>query len=170
MSLDLGLVYDRTQADVDSAKQIRQSYQALGDWTALTDSERAQLERGTLTYNALNRVEQAVKSIVKQLKTDCLDIEIKETVEWLETDTVTYESWQRYISNVQAIRDAFYSLPGTPELPSADDKLDYIGANTIEKVLADADFLISCMEASYRRCGTFNAGDNAIQLPLKGSA
>ena len=56
------------------------------------------------------------------------------------------------------------------QLPDAADRLDYIGANTIEKILADIDLLIGWMKSSYRRCGTFRAGNNAAHLPLKGSA
>ena len=90
--------------------------------------------------------------------------------EWRETDTVRLSQWRQYLANVQALRDAYYTLAETGELPKPEDKLGYVGANTIEKVLADIDLLIDCMKSSYRRCGTFQAGNNAAHLPLKGSA
>lgn len=90
--------------------------------------------------------------------------------EWQEGDIVRRAQWSTYLDNVQRLRDAYYTLSETGELPKPEDKLDYQGANTIEKVLADIDLLIDCMESSYRRCGTFQAGNNAAHLPLKGSA
>lgn len=98
------------------------------------------------------------------------EIGTSEDREWRETDIVWLSQWRQFIANVQALRDAYTALSTTPELPQPTDKLGIEGANNIERVLADIDTLISCMIASYRRCGTFNAGDNAAHLPLKGSA
>lgn len=90
--------------------------------------------------------------------------------EWRESDIVRLSQWRQYLANVQALRDAYYTLAEAGQLPDAEDRLDYAGANTIEKVLADIDLLIGWMKSSYRRCGTFRAGNNAAHLPLKGSA
>lgn len=100
-----------------------------------------------------------------------IPFEIKEVVsrEWRESDIVRLSQWRQYLANVQALRDAYYTLGETGQLPDAADRLDYIGANNIEKILADIDLLIDCMKSSYRRCGTFQAGNNAAHLPLKGS-
>ena len=89
--------------------------------------------------------------------------------EWRESDIVRLSQWRQYLANVQALRDAYYTLAETGELPKPEDKLGYVGANNIEKVLADIDLLLDGMKASYRRCGTFRSGNNAAHLPLKGS-
>lgn len=89
--------------------------------------------------------------------------------EWQEGDVLYRPQWTTYLDNVQKLRDAYYTLAETGKLPAPEDKLGYIGANNIEKILADIDLLIDCMKASYRRCGTFRAGNNAVHLPLKGS-
>lgn len=98
------------------------------------------------------------------------EISALEDREWRETDIIRLSQWKQYLANVQALRDAYYTLAKTGQLPDAADRLDYIGANNIEKILADIDLLIDCMKSSYRRCGTFQAGNNAAHLPLKGSA
>ena len=295
MSLDL--IYDRTESDVNAADDIRAKYQALMDWSGLTDAEISQLERGTLTNVTLNRVEAAVQTLAAELNAagyavavdailkghsgiklelDSNDFQqapylyatgVHDTTysdgyistindysvyneaiivsaninlgsdsgflwydengsfisgavaaningstmsamppdgadyckfninatgitpssistvvltlrspeeyadrEWRESDIVRLSQWRQYLANVQALRDAYYTLAETGELPDAADRLDYIGANTIEKILADIDLLIDWMKSSYRRCGTFRAGNNAAHLPLKGSA
>lgn len=98
------------------------------------------------------------------------EISALEDREWRESDIVRLSQWRQYLANVQALRDAYYTLAETGQLPDAADRLDYIGANTVEKVLADIDLLIGWMKSSYRRCGAFQAGNNAAHLPLKGSA
>lgn len=97
------------------------------------------------------------------------DVSPYEDREWQEGDIVRRAQWTTCLDNVQRLRDAYYTLAETGELPKPEDKLDYTGANTIEKILADIDLLIDCMKSSYRRCGTFRAGNNAAHLPLKGS-
>lgn len=180
MSLDtanLNLIYDRTESDEAASAAIRKSYQTLGNWSGLTDTERAQLERGALTYNTLNRVESAVKTLTAALTSAGYPVEVtpvlkgskSEDREWQEGDIVRRAQWATYLDNVQRLRDAYYTLAETGALPKPEDKLGYVGANTIEKVLADIDLLIDCMKSSYRRCGTFRAGNNAAHLPLKGS-
>lgn len=90
--------------------------------------------------------------------------------EWRESDIVRLSQWTTYLDNVQKLRDAYYTLAETGALPKPEDKLGYVGANTVEKILADIDLLIGWMKSSYRRCGTFQSGNNAAHLPLKGSA
>ena len=98
------------------------------------------------------------------------EISALEDREWRESDIIRLSQWRQYLANVQALRDAYYTLAETGQLPAPEDRLDYAGANTIEKILADIDLLIGWMKSSYRRCGTFRAGKNAAHLPLKGSA
>lgn len=98
------------------------------------------------------------------------DVSPYEGREWQEGDVLYRPQWTTYLDNVQRLRNAYYTLAETGQLPDAEDRLDYTGANNIEKILADIDLLIGWMKSSYRRCGTFRAGNNAAHLPLKGSA
>nr|DAH45755.1 MAG TPA: hypothetical protein [Caudoviricetes sp.] len=159
----MNLIYDRTAQDVETARAQR--------GTALTPL------KGCYNVSDLNRVESAVKLLAAALTSAGYPVEITpvlkgnkaEDREWQEGDIVRRAQWTTYLENVQRLRDAYYTLAETGALPKPEDKLKYTGANNIEKVLADIDLLIDCMKASYRRCGTFRAGNNAAHLPLKGS-
>lgn len=178
MSLDtanLNLIYDRTKSDETASAAIRKSYQKLGNWSGLTDTERAQLERGTLTYNTLNRVESAVKTLAATLTAAGYPVEITpvlkggkaEDREWQEGDIVRRAQWTTYLDNVQRLGDAYYTLAETEELPAPGDKLGYEGANTIEKILADIDLLLDGMKSIYRRAGTFTAGGSYTRQMIR---
>ena len=159
----MNLVYDRTAQDVETARTQRGA--------ALTPL------KGCYNITDLNRVESAVKTLAVALTAAGYPVDVtpvlkgskSEDREWQEGDVLYRPQWTTYLSNVQRLRDAYYTLAETGQLPAPEDKLGYVGANNIEKVLADIDLLIDCMEASYRRCGTFRAGNNAVHLPLKGS-
>lgn len=84
-------------------------------------------------------------------------------------DIINYDIWWTYIDNVQALRDAYYAMPNSPELPEPTVPLTYDGANAIEKLLYDISKLYDAMVALYRPCGAFKCGDNAQHLPLQRS-
>ena len=151
----MNLIFDRTAADVEAAKAMR--------------GKTTEPLKGCYNVSDLNRVEAAVKQLAAELNAAEYTVEILPQA-FAETDTIRLSQWRQYLANVQALRDAYYTLAETGQLPDAADRLDYIGANTVEKILADIDLLIGWMKSSYRRCGTFRAGNNAAHLPLKGSA
>ena len=167
--MSLELIYDRTESDILAVSAIRATHQALKNWAELTDAEKAQLERGTLTCNTLNRVQSAISALSAELTTAGYLHSVDIHADWVNGDVMKLSDWTQYLANVQALRDAFYTLAETGELPAATDKLGWQGANMIEKILADIDLLIGWMKSSYRRCGTFNSGENSTTLPLKGS-
>lgn len=84
-------------------------------------------------------------------------------------DIINYDIWRTYLDNVKAIRDAYYTMPDTPKLPEPTAPLNFDGANAIEKLLYDVQVLYNSMLASYRKCGTFQAGTNTQRLPLQRS-
>lgn len=89
--------------------------------------------------------------------------------QWNYTDITYLPNWQQYIANVQALRNAFYVQTSTPPLPQPEDGFNIDGVNAIEQTLYDIYMLIQAMQASYRICGTFRSGNNAVHLPLKRS-
>ena len=163
--MSLNLIYDRTQTDVNAAGSIRAKYQTLRDWSGLTEAEITQLERGTLTNVTLNRVANAVSMLASELNAAGYTVETI-SQSFSETDRLKQSKYSVYLANVQALRDAIAVRASTPELPAADAKLDYVGANNIEKILADLDELLGWMTYSRKYCGTFAAGQTI--LPRKG--
>ena len=87
--------------------------------------------------------------------------------EWQEGDVLYRPQWTTYLNNIQRLRDAYYTLAETGQLPEPGDKLGYEGANTIEKVLADIDILLDGMKSIYRRAGTFTAGGNYLRQLIR---
>lgn len=163
--MSLNLIYDRTQTDVNAAGSIRAKYQALRDWSGLTEAEITQLERGTLTNVTLNRVANAVSMLAPALNAAGYTVETT-SQSFSETDRLKRSKYAVYLANVQTLRDAIAVRVSTPAVPVADAKLDFIGANNIEKILADLDELLSWMKYSRKYCGTFAAGQTI--LPRKG--
>lgn len=160
----LDLIYDRTADDV--AEVLRLTQKAFAG--TLTDEEKTMWLAGMKgAYDAIdmNRVAAAVSTLSGLLNAAGYKNEVS-AQNFAEGEDSTKEKYSVYLSNVQTLRDAIAVRVTTPELPAADAKLDYIGANNIEKILADLDELLGWMTYSRKYCGTFAAGQTI--LPRKG--
>lgn len=160
----LDLIYDRTAGDVAEALRLMQKAFA----GTLTDEEKTVWLAGMKgAYDAIdmNRVAAAVSTLSGLLNAAGYKNEVS-AQNFVEGEDSTDEKYSTYLSNVQTLRDAIAVRASTPEQPAADAKLDYIGANNIEKILADLDELLGWMKYSRKYCGTFAAGQTI--LPRKG--
>lgn len=160
----LNLIYDRTADDVAEALRLTQKAFA----GTLTDEEKTVWLAGMKgTYDAIdmNRVAAAVSTLSGLLNAAGYKNEVS-AQNFVEGEDSTDEKYSVYLSNVQTLRDAIAVRATTPSVPAADTKLDYIGANNIEKILADLDELLGWMTYSRKYCGTFAAGQTI--LPRKG--
>lgn len=160
----LNLIYDRTADDVAEALRLTQKAFA----GTLTDEEKTVWLAGMKgAYDAIdmNRVAAAVSTLSGLLNAAGYKNEVS-AQNFVEGEDSADEKYSVYLSNVQTLRDAIAVRASTPELPAADAKLDYVGANNIEKILADLDELLDWMTYSRKYCGTFAAGQTI--LPRKG--
>ena len=149
------MITDRTPYDVAEAKKIRSS--KIQKFVSLTEKELAVVEKGLVTLNTLNRIEQ------KQ-------IELKETLanmgyysgsvlnkHWNEGAYFFDEDLRRIVDNVAKLRNAFFVLKNTPSNPIA--KFHYEEFNKIEKILVDIETMILDVKQNYRECDTFYCGE-----------
>lgn len=160
----LDLIYDRTAGDVAEALRLTQKAFA----GTLTDEEKTVWLAGMKgAYDAIdmNRVAAAVSTLSGLLNAAGYKNEVS-AQNFVEGEDSTDEKYSVYLTNVQTLRDAIAVRASTPELPAADAKLNFVGANSIEKILADLDELLGWMTYSQKYCGTFAAGQTI--LPRKG--
>ena len=57
-----------------------------------------------------------------------------QTKTWVSTDFLTPSQMQRILANLKTVRDAYNTLPGTPEIP-AFPATGYADVNAIEQIL-----------------------------------
>lgn len=77
---------------------------------------------------------------------------------WTKEDIPSPQDMAEYLGQVQAVRDALPTLPGTPSLPPDMNKLTYQTANDIETVLLNVDQMIVNLKSSWVYSGEFAAG------------
>ena len=149
------MITNRTQYDVDTAILIRNT--KVKKFEALTESDINYLERGTITINTLNRIEEKQEDL-KGILNDMgyWNTPITNKV-WGENDIFNVVDFQRILDNTNVLRQAFFVYKDTPNTPPISYYWDDI--NALEKILYDLDVMISNVKADYRYCGEFECGE-----------
>ena len=149
------MIFDRTQNDVDTAIRLRK--EKVQNLQELTENEVATLEKGTLTINTLNRIEEKQEDL-KGILNDMgyWNTPITNKV-WGENDIFNVVDFQRILDNTNVLRQAFFVYKDTPNTPPISYYWDDI--NALEKILYDLDVMINDIKSNYRECGTFECGE-----------
>jgi hypothetical protein len=149
------MIFDRTQNDVDAAILLRKT--KVNEFKELTDADIVALERGTLTINTLNRIENKQEEL-KNLLNDIgyWNTPIINKV-WSENDIFDVDEFQRILDNINILRQAFFVYKSTPNTPPI--SYHYNDMNALEKILYDLDVMINDIKSHYRECGVFECGE-----------
>ena len=158
------MIFDRTQNDVDTAILLRNEKVKFDPITMqpinpeeLTESEIATLEKGTITINTLNRIENKQDEL-KNLFNDMgyWNTPITNKV-WGENHIFNVDEFQRIIDNTNVLRQAFFVYNDTPNTPPVSYHFEDI--NSLEKILYDLDVMINDIKSLYKECGAFECGE-----------
>ena len=141
------MIFDRTQSDVDSAKNIRET--KLKKFSTLSDSDILVLEKGFFTFNTINR-----KQLLNTL--GYLNISIVNKT-WALGDDFSESDFQRIIDNENLLRESFFVYSYTPDTPGISFYFEDI--NSLEKILYDIENMVDDVKNNYRICGTFECGE-----------
>ena len=149
------MIFDRIQNDIDTAIILRR--EKVQNFRELTESEIATLEKGTMTYNTLNRIENKQDEL-KNLFNDMgyWNTPITNKV-WGENDIFNVDDFQRIIDNTNVLRNAFFVYNNTPNTPPI--SYHYNDINDLEKILYDLDVMINDVKSHYSECGNFESGE-----------
>lgn len=149
------MIFDRTIQDVENAIRIRD--EVIKNGGSITDDERITLERGFLTPETLNRIEEKqteLKGLLNGIgywNTDFVNFE------WQISDVFGETDLQRIIDNENALKNAFFVYENTPQTPNA--SYHYENINALEKILYDLEKMINDVKTNFRYCNTFECGE-----------
>lgn len=126
------LIFNRTLDHVTRLKLLRSK-----GYENLTESEKAEYSGyaalGAYNYTDLNRVETEVARLAQIFGMDLLT-----KTDWAYYSNFTIGEADRYLINIEALRDHALTLDGSlvfPTLPTSMHKLTVDGANAIEETL-----------------------------------
>ena len=149
------MIFDRTQNDIEAARNlIETKVKTFGELTA---DEILSLERGTLTINTLNRIEEKQIELNELINAEgYYNTNIINRL-WSYTDIFDEANFSRIVTNCEVLKKAFLEYTDTPATPYAVYHFENI--NSIEKILFDLEKMIDDVKSRYRECGTFQCGE-----------
>lgn len=148
------MITDRTENDVGLAKTLRAKLQS---GQTLSDAEISVMERGTLTINTLNRIENKQAELKVLLANEGYYNTPIENKTWEHTEYFKENEFRRILNNLNVLRDAFFVYTNTPSTPSV--SFHYESINALEKVLFDIETMLNDMIGRFRECGAFECGE-----------
>lgn len=122
-------------------------------------------EKGVYSYTDLNRVENSVAQIAEEITVLGYSLMLHTKTDWGLPGAYSASSWPvesqmiRYLKNIEDIRRTFVI---STAIPTTMEKLDWNGANNIEKVLETAFERIFGIKQSFRYSGEVYAGEGIL--------
>lgn len=150
------MIYDRTQEDIDNAKKIILS--KVNSFEELTEDDLLALERGIITQNTINRIEQKQKELYDLFANAGYYAPKIETKLWEEEEDFFKDTdLERIIKNGEILRKAFYDYENTPD--EALPKYDFEQLNAMERLLHDLQENYQYMVSHWKKCGIYRCGE-----------
>lgn len=147
-------VFDRTWDDVEQAAVKIQEWKETGVFDNVN-------LKGCLNYTDMNRIEGNIDYIAQWLVS--LGYNTRFTPkQWQRGDFVTLEDVNHIVNSLLDILQKV-RVPRAPVIPK--HMTTYTAINSIERATYEINRVISFMEGSFKKCGTFNSGNKPI-LPI----
>ena len=150
------MIFDRTQNDVDNAVKIR--FEKVQKFTKLSAEDIEQLERGLLTINTLNRIEEKQQELKNLFNADAYFVENFESKSWSYTKYFKPVDFDRILDNLSKLKKAYFVYSTTPQVTDNNYRR-YQTINAVEHILNDLDLMISDVKSYYRQCGNVECGE-----------
>lgn len=142
----MDFIYDRTQADVDRAKELNSKY-ISGTITEDEMEEWASSMKGACNASDLNRIEGNTKVLSDFFASP---VSVKS---WTSAEIPRRSDYLRIINNVKKIRSAWFGLTNTPQTPSQPLNT-YQKWNDIERILHDLNYTYQRYLNSFYYCNS----------------
>ena len=149
------MIFDRKKSDVDNSKTL--ILNKVQKNISLSDEEINTLEKGTLTINTLNRIENKQSELFSLLSDIGYYAQQIATKTWTYDDLFTSDEFERIIKNTETLRNASLIYKNTPITPIADYYFENL--NAIEKILYDIENMTNEIKSLFLECGTFECGE-----------
>lgn len=162
------LITDRTEADVDRASKLLAK--GLNKMTPDDLREFLSGPRGAYSDVDLNRVTSVMEALNDVFReygyaAGYADVYIMHKdgatdAIWRDDDEEPHAAkLEAYRANVLRLRSALAMMEDTPDVPDTMSGLTWEGANAIEQILVDINFLLSNMAAARFYCGDLYLGE-----------
>ena len=122
----------------------------------------AKNKKGYYNYNDLNRIEIWCKYLEHWINENHYYLNIETKTNWCRNDFPTSSELERIRSNIQTLKDAYYTLNTTPVIPKTLNYMTIYKANDIEKIMYDIDKILIHMCNNFIYCGITESAQSRL--------
>lgn len=154
--MSLGLVTNRTQADVARVLELREAIKA-GTASAADITEYLSAPIGGYCSTDVNRVSGAINTVATALTAAGYPVAGGLSTSWTDDDEFLVTDFEAYLDAVAEVRAALAVYPTTPAVPGNIN--GYTQANDIEQIVEDVYQLYLNMVDAYYYLGDLYLGE-----------
>lgn len=154
---ELVLITDRTAADVEQVRRLAQK--GLANMTEIEKEEWLAGLKGAYNATDLNRVEAAVDYVARRLIPTGYIMDYTAKTNWQKTEYMSPTEAERFLGNIQKIRDGLVTGYEFPQVPTDLNKMTYQEANDIERILVLVNAIIDNVLSGYYYSNDLYAGE-----------
>lgn len=155
------MITDRTQADIDLAKTIFSEKFLQG--IALTEEEKAIMERAFATVACINRIESKEAELSNKMLMLLYTEQGITTKAWA-TEIFTYDEFKRIVDNCIFLKNAYFTKN---QMENPKTIFSFNEFNILEKTLQEIEEILTENENYVKRSGVAISG--ATKLHVKGA-
>lgn len=152
----LSIIYGDGKTTTDNVT-LYYGLQLITDRTSEDVTRKA--KKGYYNESDLNRVGSAMAYIRDKFNDNGYDVEISPKTTWKVEDIPSESDMVLYLGCLGTLKDVLTLPEDTPEAPETMDKLTYVGANNIEKILLAIDEAINRSIAFLYYSGDIYSGE-----------
>lgn len=109
---------------------------------------------GKYDWQDFNRVGEAVAYVAQRLEAAGYTADVVTKTDWTRQSIQTRQDMERYIANIQALRNILAFPPEIPDAPDTMRFLTFQRANDIETIVSNLDTLLTSLQQVYIRSGS----------------
>lgn len=150
----LFFIIDRTQADVDLARELNKMVKSgmdVPDWAGNL--------KGAYNASDMNRVGTGVWYYKNWSANYGYYLNVTARRNWTDADKPTQTDMETYLNDIKEVREKLLFPEYTPHPPESIRFLNWNGANDIERILTDAGYIFPQAKISYFASGEIAAGE-----------
>lgn len=160
------MIFDRNSNDVIRSLELRKKIQKGYD---LTEEETEEIERGTLTINTLNRIEDKISELKNILDDMDYKSENLTSYRWNFGDFFLQKDFERILDSIKKLKNSFFVYQYTPDIPGLNYR-HFQNINDVEKIIFDISQMIDDVLNNYRECGNTECGEDSEVDEIIGAA
>lgn len=156
------MIYDRTQEDINIAKEIIET--KVKNFLELTEDDLFFLRRGVVDVETINRIRSKIRTLTTMINRAGYSVKTNTSNQPINTDEPFFylEDLREIVNDIISLRKAFFTFNITERNP--EPLYHFEEFNIMERFLSEMENIVDIIQKSQKYTGTLASGQTRLPL------